>query len=104
MAEDYLGRIWIGTHYSGLYRFDPSTGRFTVYKRVASNPKSLSDGRVNSVFIDRSGELWAATQNGLNKFDSINRNVQRLLRIRWSGGQRSFMHSRRRTWQTLDGH
>ena len=33
-------------------------------------PGTLSDNRVNSVHFDRSGTMWVATQNGLDKFDA----------------------------------
>ena len=29
LAEDGQGTFWLGTHYSGLHRFDPKTGELT---------------------------------------------------------------------------
>jgi ligand-binding sensor domain-containing protein/signal transduction histidine kinase len=69
IAEDRQGALWLGSHYSGLHRFDPATGQFTIYKHNSDDPGTLSDNRVNSVYFDRSGAMWAGTQNGLDKLD-----------------------------------
>jgi PAS domain S-box-containing protein len=70
LVEDRKGALWLGTDSSGLHRFDPATGQFTTYAHNMDRPGSLSDNRVNSVHFDRSGTMWVATQNGLDKFDS----------------------------------
>jgi PAS domain S-box-containing protein len=70
LVEDRKGALWLGTDSSGLHRFDPATGQFTSYEHDMDRPGSLSDNRVNSVHFDRSGTMWAATQNGLDKFDA----------------------------------
>jgi PAS domain S-box-containing protein len=68
--EDPEGAIWIGTHSSGLQRFDPAIERFTAtYKHHANDPTSLSNNRVNSVHFDHSGTMWVGTQDGLDRFD-----------------------------------
>ena len=54
---------------SGLYRFDPRTGQFAVYNSNPDDSNSLSNNRVNSVYVDRSGRIWVGTQNGLNQLD-----------------------------------
>ena len=70
LVEDRQGALWLGTHSSGLHRFDPTTGQFTVYQHQVNRPDSISDNRVNSVHFDRSGTMWVGTQNGLNRFES----------------------------------
>ncbi len=40
-----------------------------MYKHDANDPTSLSNNRVNSVYFDHSGTMWAGTQDGLDKFD-----------------------------------
>jgi ligand-binding sensor domain-containing protein len=70
LQEDRGGALWIGTHYSGLLRFDPNSGTFTSYTRNSVDPGTLSDNRVLSVHFDRSGKMWIGTQNGLDRFDS----------------------------------
>jgi streptogramin lyase/two-component sensor histidine kinase len=69
LVEDGEGALWLGTDSSGLRRFDPATGRVTMYRPDMSRPGTLSDNRVNSVHFDASGTMWLGTQNGLNKFD-----------------------------------
>jgi signal transduction histidine kinase len=69
LAEDPQGRLWLGSLESGLQRFDSATGEFKIYKHDSDDVGSLSNNRVNSVHIDRSGAMWIGTQNGLDKFD-----------------------------------
>jgi PAS domain S-box-containing protein len=67
--EDRQGTLWLGSHYSGLYRFDPATGQFTVYNSSRDDSNSLSNNRVNSTHVDHSGGIWLGTQNGLDRLD-----------------------------------
>ncbi len=69
IAEDRQGALWLGTAHSGLYRLDPATGQSTVYKSNSDDPHSLSNNRVISSYVDRSGRIWAGTQNGLDQLD-----------------------------------
>jgi ligand-binding sensor domain-containing protein/signal transduction histidine kinase len=69
MVEDSKGALWLGTHASGLQRFEPETGQFAFYQHDIHRPGTLSDNRVTSVHFDRSGTMWVGTQNGLNKLD-----------------------------------
>ena len=69
LAEDREGKLWLGTHSSGLHRFDPATGQLTIYEHDINRQGSLSDNRVNSVFFDHTGGMWVGTQNGLDKFE-----------------------------------
>jgi len=55
---------------TGLNRFDPSSGQFTVYSHKPNDPGSLSENIVDNVYVDHLETVWAATQNGLNKLDS----------------------------------
>jgi signal transduction histidine kinase len=64
-----------------LQRFDPRSGRFTAYKLDPSRTRTAEQGSSaalirkaepienSSLAIDRSGVLWAATGNGLVRFD-----------------------------------
>ena len=60
--------MWLGAQ-SGLHRFDPRTGKFTIYEHEPDDVESLSDNRVNSVHFDQQGTLWVGTQDGLSKFN-----------------------------------
>ncbi len=69
MTEDQEGKLWLGSHYSGLHRFDPATGEFKIYKADPAIPGSLSDDMVPTVLIDHARTIWVGTQNGLDKLD-----------------------------------
>src|ERR1700754_845551 len=64
ICEDKKGNIWIGTK-SGLNRFDPQTGRFTVY----STRDGLPDDHILGILEDDRENLWISTNQGLSKFD-----------------------------------
>jgi signal transduction histidine kinase/ligand-binding sensor domain-containing protein len=70
LVEDREGKIWIGTESSGLRHFDPATGQLSIYEHDRNLPGTLSDNRVNSVHLDRSGTVWVGTQHGLDKLDT----------------------------------
>ncbi len=69
--EDTKGVQWIGglSASTGLKRIDKNTGKITIYKHDPSNPSSLSDDNVFSIYRDRSKNLWVGTSNGLDKLD-----------------------------------
>jgi ligand-binding sensor domain-containing protein/serine phosphatase RsbU (regulator of sigma subunit) len=69
--EDPNDVEWVGgmSAVTGLKRTDKKTGKVTVYKHEQSNPSSLSDDKVYSVYRDRSGYLWVGTFDGLDKLD-----------------------------------
>ena len=49
--------------------FDPRTEKFTVFENTSRDPDNIGHNRVNSVHVDRSGTVWAATFRGLDKFN-----------------------------------
>jgi ligand-binding sensor domain-containing protein/serine phosphatase RsbU (regulator of sigma subunit) len=65
------GISWIGSQSQamGLTRTDTKTGKTTIFKHNPSNPSSLSDDKVYSIFRDRNGNLWVGTVNGLDRLD-----------------------------------
>jgi signal transduction histidine kinase/ligand-binding sensor domain-containing protein len=69
IIEDRSGSIWIGTFNNGLFRLDPRTGHFKRFRHDPNNPSSLSNEDVGHMLIDRDGTLWAATWDGLNRFE-----------------------------------
>jgi len=62
------GYLWVGTDF-GLSRYDPKSRQIINYVHNGSDPNSLSNDHIQSVFEDREGILWIATVSGLNKFD-----------------------------------
>jgi len=79
VAEDSKGMLWLSS--GTLQRFDPVAGRFTAYTINLSgtgkaDPKSSSTlvrsgtKRVDGYLtVDHSGIIWAATEDGLLRFD-----------------------------------
>jgi ligand-binding sensor domain-containing protein/signal transduction histidine kinase len=67
IAEDQSGILWLGTHYSGLHRFEPTSGKLEVFK--AYSQSALRDNMIPWVHIARTGSIWVGTQNGLNQLD-----------------------------------
>ncbi len=76
LLERRDGTYWIATNGGGVCQFDPDTGAspslpsprrtlFHVY-RVGT---TLSSNRVNRLFEDRAGRLWAGTDAGLFRLD-----------------------------------
>ena len=59
----------MGTYTQGLQRLDVRTGEIVQYKNDPKVRGSLSNNRVNALYVDHTGTLWAGTQNGLNRFD-----------------------------------
>lgn len=61
--------LWIGTYGGGLYRFEGKKEMFTRYKYNPGRPGSLSNNRIQSIYIDTTGILWVGTDSGLNTLD-----------------------------------
>lgn len=58
------GMIWVGTLGSGLYRFNPNSNKWTVFKNEPKNPTSLAHNKVISLFEDSKMTLWITTEGG----------------------------------------
>ncbi len=71
---DSNGISWTGSQSqsTGLTRTDTKTGKITIFKHNLSDPSSLSDDKVYSIFRDRTGNLWIGTVNGLDRLDESN--------------------------------
>lgn len=68
IAEDSRSRIWAGSTGHGLLRVTLSDGRITLrnYRIPTSHDR---DADVQSLFIDRYGNLWVGTNFGLYKYN-----------------------------------
>ncbi|WP_229215627.1 diguanylate cyclase [Duganella sp. CY15W] len=67
LLQDKKGFIWVGTHTNGLYRYNGYQA--VKYINNPGDPASLPHDRVSSIFEDKQGRIWAATQNGLARFN-----------------------------------
>ncbi len=77
LLKDRSGTLWVGTFGSGLNKAIPvgdlsttSEIKFVPYTYSSTDPQSISDNRVMTIFEDSNGALWIGTYGGgLNKFD-----------------------------------
>lgn len=67
MIQDSQGFMWFGTEY-GLNKYDGY--RLKIYQYNEIDSSSLSDNFINSLYEDKFGIIWVATDSGgLNKLD-----------------------------------
>ena len=66
-CQDGAGSMWMRISQRGLLRMDGQTA--IHYTNFPDNPSSLSANMVNDIVCDRNGELWVATQRGVDRFD-----------------------------------
>jgi ligand-binding sensor domain-containing protein/serine phosphatase RsbU (regulator of sigma subunit) len=64
------GAQWRGEIGTGVTRFDPATGKTISFRHNPSNPRSLIDDRIYSIYGDRTGTIWIGTHEGLDRFDA----------------------------------
>ena len=60
--------VWVGTHLGGLNRFDPKTNRFTHYRSIPGNPRTIPSDIVRDIVL-HDQKLIIATQDGVCEFD-----------------------------------
>ncbi len=68
-VEAPKGILWIGTWGGGLYRYAIEAGSLTQHF-PAHNPKSLEGRVVEDLELDKEGNLWVATEEGLAIIES----------------------------------
>lgn len=68
---DSSGMVWTGGlgKGTGLKGINSITGKEYQFNHNPSDPASLSDDKVYSIYKDRRENIWVGTFNGLNKFD-----------------------------------
>ncbi|HEY6626273.1 MAG TPA: two-component regulator propeller domain-containing protein, partial [Ignavibacteriaceae bacterium] len=81
ITQDSEGYLWIGTFGGGIDRFDFNNESFTNFSKISVPQNSFTDVELLSLFVDRSGILWAGSHLGegvtkiqkyYSKFESIN--------------------------------
>ena len=65
VAEDWMGRVWIGTISDGLTCWDPSDG--TTFTLGRTN--GLTDDSIRALVTDNLGNLWCTTRSELLLID-----------------------------------
>ena len=64
--QDRNGYLWIGVDSEGLCKYDGS--RFEFFSHQSSDSKSISSNYINQIAEDHHGNIWLATEKGLNVF------------------------------------
>ena len=64
LCEDAKGNIWVGGYY-GLYCFDKSTGKSSLF----TTADGLPDNMIAGIEEDLNHVLWISTGKGLSRFD-----------------------------------
>jgi signal transduction histidine kinase/ligand-binding sensor domain-containing protein len=77
------GTIWIGNT-NGFHQVINSTGTvndisFIHYQNNPLDANSLSNNKVNNIYEDRNGMVWAETNSGLNSLDPATGRITRYL-------------------------
>ncbi len=75
IMQDRRGFVWLGALNGGLYRYDGSQ-----VVKFLNNPKddnSLPGERVNTLYEDETGAIWAGTTHGLARFNPNTSNFTR---------------------------
>ena len=79
IAQDQQGFIWIGT-WNGLFRYDGRTVR--AYLHNPDDPNSLGGNIVNSLHVDRGGNLWIGlTDAGIDRYGLAGRIENRVVGV-----------------------
>jgi signal transduction histidine kinase/ligand-binding sensor domain-containing protein/CheY-like chemotaxis protein/HPt (histidine-containing phosphotransfer) domain-containing protein len=68
IVQDPDGFMWFGTQ-SGLSRYDGY--RFTNYRNVVNDPRTLVNNFVGVLYVDRKGRLWIGTDGGLDRYEPV---------------------------------
>jgi len=71
IKEDHSGNLWISSLAGALLKqpeSDRGTNKFIEYTHDPSDPNSLSNSHIWSVYVDDQGEVWAGTNHGLNRY------------------------------------
>jgi diguanylate cyclase (GGDEF)-like protein len=79
ITGDPQGGIWIGTQDQGVFIVSPATGAIRHMLHDASQPTSLSDDWVYSLYLSRQGIMWIGSRHGVNYLDTTPKGVFTLL-------------------------
>jgi ligand-binding sensor domain-containing protein/nitrogen-specific signal transduction histidine kinase len=64
VMEDHKGKIWIGTHESGVYKYDPQIKETIHYFNNPKDQNSLTTNTINALYEDSNKVIWIATEGG----------------------------------------
>ena len=62
IKKDKKGRMWFASS-QGLFSYNTETNTSKLYRHTSDNTSGLPEREVYSVFVDNTGNIWAATLN-----------------------------------------
>lgn len=76
---DNTGVLWVGSRDAGVDRVERRGQAINVknFKSIPGDSKSLSNNAVRSICDDNEGNLWLATDSGLNRYDPATHTFKR---------------------------
>ncbi|MGM9480092.1 ligand-binding sensor domain-containing protein [Roseateles sp. NT4] len=69
LLEVQPGEMWVATLGQGLVSFDVERGDSRRIRHVSAWPVSLADNALRTLYRDRAGLVWAASNRGLSRYD-----------------------------------
>ncbi len=63
--------LWVGTWTKGLFRLNTQTLKYRQYHSETNTARGLSWGFINSMHLDRQGEIYVGTLTGVNIYDEV---------------------------------
>jgi len=70
IAEDRTGQFWFGTADGSMFRFNPSSAKWTTFRHGTTNSSGCANNEVQALHVDRSGTLWVGSGDSLCAFDT----------------------------------
>lgn len=76
MSKKFNKILWLGSQRNGFFKYDLVSGKYKQYN-LDQKSKFSPNNTVTSIYEDRDGLVWVATQNSLIKFDPSNENIEK---------------------------
>ncbi len=79
-TEDNQGNIWFASGF-GLLKYSPDQNLFTAFRNNKNNLNSIVHSHINKVFIDKTGNIWTGTRNGVSLLNQKSKAIKYLYHI-----------------------
>jgi signal transduction histidine kinase/ligand-binding sensor domain-containing protein/DNA-binding response OmpR family regulator len=92
VRSDTQGNVWVGTT-DGLQCVYPALRQVLTYRPEGNQPNGLSSTNIQTIYCDRSGTIWAGTDNGIDQQDS-NRKPFGIYQVKSSIGSANLLENK----------
>ncbi|HKK74619.1 MAG TPA: two-component regulator propeller domain-containing protein [Saprospiraceae bacterium] len=69
LVADQKGNLWMGTDGSGVFRWNAKEQSLLQYKNSLTDPYSLIDNNIESMYLDPNNGLWIGTHKGVSYYN-----------------------------------